>query len=218
MGLFDKILKVVRAQKEYRQESAHSFIDILTDKGIAGEFFSFMKLANIAGGQRALFNVYLPKSDGTTTEIDIIILHETGIYVLESKNYSGWIFGNGNNKNWTQSFPNRKKYSFYNPIKQNEGHIRALRNVIPNIPQNYFKNVIVFSERCTLKSVTYKQENTMVLKRDKLKKYIGKEFQTAPPVLTTEEITYIYDTLKTFSKADDQTKQLHQQAINNKKS
>ena len=79
MGLFDKILKVVGAQKEYRQESAHSFIDILTDKGIAGEFFSFMKLANIAGEQRALFNVYLPKSDGTTTEIDIIILHGTGI-------------------------------------------------------------------------------------------------------------------------------------------
>lgn len=218
MGLFDKILKVVGAQKEYRQESAHSFIDILTDKGIAGEFFSFMKLANIAGEQRALFNVYLPKSDGTTTEVDIIILHETGIYVLESKNYSGWIFGNGNNKNWTQSFPNRKKYSFYNPIKQNEGHIRALRDVIPNLPENYFKNVIVFSERCTLKSVTYTQENTMVLKRDKLKNYIGKEFQTAPPVLTTEEITYIYDTLKTFSKADDQTKKRHQQAINNKKS
>ena len=58
----------------------------------------------------------------------------------------------------------------------------------------------------------------MVLKRDKLKKYIGKEFQTAPSVLTNEEITYIYDTLKTFSNADDQTKQRHQQAINDKKS
>lgn len=48
-------------------------------------------------------NCYIPKTDGTTAEIDIIMVHPTGVYVFESKNYSGYIFGSLNQKMWTQT-------------------------------------------------------------------------------------------------------------------
>jgi hypothetical protein len=63
----------------------------------------------------------LSKKDGSTTEIDLIMIDETGIYVFESKNYSGWIFGDEKRKNWVQTLENRQKNYFYNPIWQNGG-------------------------------------------------------------------------------------------------
>ena len=48
----------------------------------------------------------------------MLMIHENGIFVIESKNYSGWLFGDYNQLNWTQSFPNGEKHKFYNPIKQ----------------------------------------------------------------------------------------------------
>ena len=63
----------------------------------------------------------MPRDDGETTEIDVLMLHTSGIYVFESKNYSGWIFGDEKSKTWTQTLPNGRgrraqKERFLNPI------------------------------------------------------------------------------------------------------
>ncbi|MCR4761760.1 MAG: NERD domain-containing protein [Oscillospiraceae bacterium] len=71
-----------------------------------------------------LRNVFIPKENGETSEIDLLYITQKGIFVIESKNYSGWIFGNGNDQYWTQSLPNKQKKRFYNPMKQNRTHIR----------------------------------------------------------------------------------------------
>ncbi len=91
-----------------------------------GEYLSFNKLEKIKGDHRILTNVYLPKGNGETTEVDLIYIHETGIYVLESKNYSGWIFGDEKSKYWMQTLQNGHKEKFYNPIFQNNTHIKYL--------------------------------------------------------------------------------------------
>lgn len=70
-------------------------------------------------------NVYV-STGNKTTEIDMLIIHEKGIFVIGSKNYSGWIFGDYNQLNWIQSFTNGERHKFYNPIKQNRMHIKAL--------------------------------------------------------------------------------------------
>ncbi|MDM5232918.1 nuclease-related domain-containing protein [Lysinibacillus pakistanensis] len=59
---------------------------------------------------RLLVNAYIPKRNlDELTEIDLLYIDRTGLYVLESKNYSGWIFGNEARQQWTQTMPNRKK-------------------------------------------------------------------------------------------------------------
>ena len=52
------------------------------------------------------------------------MIHEKGIFVIESKNYSGWIFGNERDKKWTQVLANGDKNYFFNPILQNKIHIK----------------------------------------------------------------------------------------------
>ena len=78
-----------------------------------------------------------------TTEIDVLMLHRTGIYVLESKNYSGWIFGNEKDASWTQTLPNKDKNHFYNPVRQNKTHIMWLNEMLGN---DMSTSIIVFSE------------------------------------------------------------------------
>ena len=54
---------------------------------IRDRFYTYRCLRQLPGYKRFLFNCYLPKQDGEKTEIDVIFLHESGIYVFESKNY-----------------------------------------------------------------------------------------------------------------------------------
>lgn len=75
--------------------------------------------------KRVLRDMYIPYNN-ETKQIDVLLITEFGIYVIESKDYSGWIFGSENNKNWTQSLNKNSRYSFYNPIWQNRSHIKAL--------------------------------------------------------------------------------------------
>lgn len=72
---------------------------------------------------RVLRNIYVPKDNGETSEIDVAFITQKGIFVKESKNYSGWIFGDEKTAYWTAVVPNGEKNCFYNPIKQNRTHI-----------------------------------------------------------------------------------------------
>ena len=94
------------------------------------------------------------------------MIAETGIYVFESKNYSGWIFGDEKGKNWTQVLENKQKNHFYNPVWQNNGHITALKYATGFHNPELYKSHIVFSERCTLKKVNVNLPNVFVMKSD----------------------------------------------------
>lgn len=94
--------------------------------------------------------------DGKSTQIDNILFTANKVYVLESKNYSGWIYGSESGKSWTQTlnhFGKITKSSFYNPLSQNYGHIKYLSKFL-DIPLVNFHNIIVFSNESELKNIT----------------------------------------------------------------
>ena len=103
-----------------------------------------------------LRNVYLRKDDGTTTEIDILVICQKGILVFEVKNYGGKVYGRSDKKEWKQYFPKSPKaFPLYNPIWQNHGHIKAIKKIIPfNIDIRYF-SVILFNDYCGLHITKY---------------------------------------------------------------
>lgn len=89
-----------------------------------------------------LNNVTLATPDGTT-QIDHVLVADTGIFVIETKHYSGWIFGDPQERQWTQAIY-RKKSRFQNPIHQNYGHIKALQSMF-DLPENHFHSLVVFT-------------------------------------------------------------------------
>ena len=108
-------------------------------------------------------DLYIEKKDGTYSQIDIVVLTEVGVIVVEVKDFSGWIFGFGNNVNWVHIL-GKMKYSFYNPIFQNEGHIRSLKNQLVQYGNIPFYSLIIFYGKCELKKVSDIPIDTMIIK------------------------------------------------------
>lgn len=202
------VKKMKFKNSEYSQKSGSSFLETFFNKGKYGEFTTYSYLEKLKGPHKLLTNLYVPRKDGTFTEVDLVMIAKTGIYVFESKNYSGWIFGDEKNKNWVQTFKNNKKYRFFNPIWQNNTHINALKNVL-QISSHIFKSYIVFSERCTLKRVTIRTLGIKVIKRNFLSETIEKDMQNSLNVLSEVEINQIYFKLKQYMNRSDEIRNTH---------
>tara|TARA_R110000744_G_scaffold174083_2_gene292802 strand:- start:5244 stop:5867 length:624 start_codon:yes stop_codon:yes gene_type:complete len=89
--------------------------------------------------------------NGGTTQIDHILICTSGIFVIETKHYSGWIFGDEKSKFWTQvKFKN--KYKFQNPLHQNYKHIKAVEALLDFLPKENIHSAIVFTGDCKFKT------------------------------------------------------------------
>jgi ribosomal protein S18 acetylase RimI-like enzyme len=158
---------------EYFAATHTPYRTVRRDLGLWGEYLTYRRLCDLPGEKKFLFNCYVPKDKRGYSEIDLILLHSSGVYVFESKNYSGWIFGNEADSHWTQSFRNGHKERFYSPIKQNSTHIRTLLHFLPGLSPEAVQSVIVFSERCTLRRITLTTDQHIVIKRDQLPRAIA---------------------------------------------
>ena len=95
-------------------------------------------------------DVTLPLEDGGTTQIDHIIVSNYGVFVIETKNMSGWIFGSEHQAKWTQTI-HRSKYPFQNPIRQNYKQGKSLAYLL-NMSHEQFHSVVVFTLNAELKT------------------------------------------------------------------
>lgn len=186
------------------------------NKGQYGEYLTDYALNhdNVAGYLKTIKNVYIPYK-GATTEIDVLMVHEKGIFVFESKNYSGWIFGNATAQKWTQSLPNKEKHQFYNPIKQNVSHISALCDFL-RLPKAAFTSYIIFSERCELKSVPEDTEEYIILRRNYLLRNLRKLLKEREPRFTHEEVDEMARQLEVAATVTVEDKQKHIDVIKEK--
>ena len=154
-GIIALIVRRIIKAKKYREQ-----IQSVTsmDRGTWSERDLIPQLLNKCGiDQRAIYHdLYIRKPDGSYTQIDLAVPTPQGIIVFEVKDYSGWIFGNGNSKYWMQILAyGEEKHQFYNPIWQNRSHITALRKLLPNNPDVPIFNIVVFYGGCEFKDLNY---------------------------------------------------------------
>ncbi|MDW7656802.1 MAG: NERD domain-containing protein [Bacillota bacterium] len=201
---------------DIKTQTGKGFLQTFMNSGNYGEFQSYKYLFMTPGKREFIHNCYLPIENGFT-EIDLLLIHETGLYVVESKNYSGWIFGDEKQKEWTQILAGGKqKNRFFNPVWQNAGHIKALREYFREYQDIPMFSLIVFSERCELKKVTFHSEEVFIIKRNQLKSVFKKQIKgkTTFPV---EMMTDIYQRLLPLCKRDEEEKLQHIDRINDLK-
>ena len=195
---------------EYYRQTKNSYKSVQLDKGLLGEFSTYKCLEPLSGYKRYLFNLYIPKSNGETTELDIVLLHESGIYVFESKNYSGWIVGSETEQYWTQLLG--REYSqenqFYNPILQNEGHLRWLKNFLADRTLSLY-SYIVFSDHCTLKDINLISRKHYVVKQHNLLSAVERNAAKAKSRLTPDKIDKLFKKLYPLTQMDEAKKLAH---------
>lgn len=197
----------------YYQVTHIPFLRVRRDIGKYGEYLTYKQLRHFEkNGAKFLFNVYVPKEDGETTEIDVLMITHKGIFVFESKNYSGWIFGNENRKDWYQTLPSGRgkshKEHFYNPIMQNRTHLKHLQVILDKAVPMF--SVIVFSDRCTLKDVTVNNGSVKVVNRSRVSLVVSEICkELTEDALSDKNISDLYNTLHPYTQVDEMEKQQH---------
>ena len=212
------VIRQIKIEREYKASAyyritKHPYLSMRRDLGRYGEYLTYKQLKHYeADGAKFLFNIYIPKGNGETTEIDVLMIYKKGLFVFESKNYSGWIFGDEKQKNWYQTLASGRggshKESFYNPIMQNQTHIKHLKAFLGEpVPTWSF---IVFSERCTLKNVHVTSRDIRVVNRyDVVQMVDALCYHTARETLPEGTVETIYNKLYPYSRVDEMTKQQH---------
>lgn len=157
LGIIVLIAHIIKTKEE---EEHHEQIQSVTslDRGTWSERDLIFKLLNECDiDKRAIYHdLYIRKENGTYTQIDLAVPTPQGIIVFEVKDYSGWIFGNGNSKYWMQILAyGQEKHQFYNPIWQNRKHINAIRKLMPNNQGVPFFNIVVFYGDSEFKDLNY---------------------------------------------------------------
>ncbi|MCM1297304.1 MAG: NERD domain-containing protein [Muribaculaceae bacterium] len=177
-------------------------------KGQSGELaVEYTLKRNISGDFVVLKNIYVPYK-GKTSEIDLLLIHEKGIFVFESKDYGGWIFGSADQLNWTQSFKNGSRHQFYNPVRQNLTHIRALSNYL-GVSEEYFFSYIVFSGRCSLRKVPESTYKTVIVQLPDMIKWLKETFMYYPAIFTCDDINAISGCLQKLTNKSQEERNEH---------
>lgn len=121
-------------------------------KGKRGEMqSSFFLTMGLNSSYKLYHDVTLHTSDNATTQIDHIIISPFGVFVIEIKNFSGWIFGSEKQYKWTQSLPNKTKNQFLNPLIQNKKHVQAIQALF-GLDDNQVFSMVVFMEKAVFKT------------------------------------------------------------------
>jgi hypothetical protein len=102
-----------------------------------------LKLSLDKGCYTIIDDVTIPDGEGGTTQIDHLVVSPFGVFVVETKNMGGWIFGTEREATWTQKFRRAPARSFQNPMRQNYKHTETLAEAL-GVPREALFSVIVF--------------------------------------------------------------------------
>ena len=212
--LWHVVCAVQYYQSAYFKGTRKRYLPVIQDTGKRGEYLLYKELKDFEKtGARFLFNTYLPQSSGQTTEIDVMMIHSTGVFVFENKNYAGWIFGSPDDTTWLQRFQKSngatiQEERFFNPIKQNDVHVRALQRAVPGDLPIY--SVIVFGNRCELKNLSESiTEHYTLCRTYSVQSNVSRIGVIEGRTMKQEQVEQIYNVLFPYSQVSDRVKRAH---------
>lgn len=174
------------------------------DKGRQGEAITAEYIGGLKGYKRIVSNLWIPKNEnGDTCEIDMVLIHQKGIFVIENKNYTGFIYGSESDHNWCQ-MTGGQHYSFYNPIRQNRLHIRHLRHFLTDCCNSLgyeadgalYNSVITFNEGARLRIRKPSSKDVLVVNSSHIKRKLGWRLFWRRRIYTRKEVDQIWMLLK----------------------
>ena len=186
-----------------------------TDEGKSGEQIIYRTLIDQihVPENQILRNVYVPTTDGKTSEIDLLVVFKKGLLVFECKNYAGNVYGDAQRNKWIQ-YLGKKKSFFYNPFMQNRSHVKHLKKYleaygdIPMIP------MVTTITRGNWKVKNYGPEDYLLGYNSHLKEILAK---TPDSELMAQHFKAIMAKLQPLSRPDEAIRQEHIEQIKRKK-
>ncbi len=192
---------------KYNKKSGNGFFKTYFDKGNYGEFILYRKLTRIFSQHAVLTNLYLDNVNTDKTEVDVIVVSNKNIYIFEMKNYAGYIYGSEKDKNWTQVFNKFSKHKFYNPLRQNYVHTKAVEKYL-QVNNSILNPMVVFSNRSKLSKINVSQKSSVLQLRNTVK-YLKQNEKTSENLISDDQKKTYIEILLEKSLADETVKQQH---------
>ena len=191
-------------RSEFRRANGGiSYKQLKRSKGATGEYLLYDRLRHLRG--KWLFNLYLPKGE-EETEIDSVLFSTRGVFLFESKNFSGRIYGRITQREWFQTVitaKGLKKQRFFNPLMQNSAHKHAFialaKTDLPVYP------VVVFGKNCELFTPAAETHKDELMKIGKVKRFI----RNRPKCADRSEPDRLYRLFKPYTDVSPERKYKH---------
>ena len=199
------ISSIIKSNRRKKERELISSVTSLS-RGTPSEKFLILQLLKSGIPSVTIYHdLIIKKDNGEFSQIDLVLVTSEGIIVIEVKDYSGWIYGSGNNTNWTKVLSyGRKKYKFYNPIKQNNNHISELRKTLKQFEKIPFFSLIVFFGDCELKEINYVPKGTYLVKSHRVFEVLNLIKKENEPTQYTNK-REVVDTLKQLVSLGENT-------------
>lgn len=175
-------------------------------KGAKGEREVARILRRLSKKQYIVLNDIYIRANDRSTQIDHLVISRQGIFVIETKNYAGWIHGHEKSQYWTQTFY-QKKIQFRNPIKQNWAYIFILKSALSAFGYVNYHPIIVFAGKAKLKNIS---SNIPVIYKNRLLKTIKK---TDSDNLSFSQVEEIAAYLNEINITDGKKKKEHNKYV-----
>jgi Nuclease-related domain len=184
-------------------------------KGELGEYKVAIQISQLSKEYKVLNDLLIPnpKAKSGYSQIDHVILSPYGIFVIETKNFQGTIYGSQQYKQWLVN----GKFKFMNPFVQNYGHIEALKPLINPIFKDNFISIVSFTKRCTFKTdlsyrkiqspelIVYDVELTETIKR----KEAVMRLANPDPLFSNADIEECYSCFVKANIVEEDLRKLH---------
>ncbi|MGG3857134.1 nuclease-related domain-containing protein [Metabacillus fastidiosus] len=186
--------------------------------GEIGEYKINIQLDQLPKDCKYLSDILIPNSKAKSgySQIDHIVLTPYAVFVIETKNYQGIIYGGRERRTWSVN----GKFKMLNPFYQNYGHISAVKAIIP-IDSSSIVSMISFTKRCTFKidlELRNIQSNELMVYDIELSEFISRKLnilklQNKSPVYSNIEIEQIHQQIEQANIVDTKIRERHVQLL-----
>jgi hypothetical protein len=192
-------------------------------KGELGEYKINIQLDQLPKNCKYLSDLLVlnSKSRSGYSQIDHLVISPYGLFVIETKNYSGEIKGKRDDKDW---FVNNK-FKMFNPLRQNYGHMKAIESITQSYKKLNFISMISFTMRCRFSidpELRKISSNELIVYDVELSEFIGRKLirlaaENPEPFLSNEDIIHIYNLLAKANIVDSKIRVEHVEKASGKK-
>jgi hypothetical protein len=213
---FDSNSKPLKPSKQRKKVES-------TRIGELGEYKINIQLDQLPKECKYLSDLLISNSKSRTgySQIDHLVISPYGIFVIETKNYSGEIKGKRDDKNWLVN----NRFKMFNPLRQNYGHVKAIESITQSYKKLNFISVISFTMRCRFSidpELRHISSNELIIYDVELTEFIGRKLirlstENPEPFLIKEDIIYIYNLLFKANIMDPKIRVEHVEKASSKK-
>ncbi|WP_186577955.1 nuclease-related domain-containing protein [Aquibacillus kalidii] len=213
--------KVEVKKNSTNQTSSRSKEELAEVKGQIGEHKIDIQLSQFPKEYKYFNDLMIknPKSKTGFSQIDHVVITPYGIFVIETKNYQGTIYGGKDRKTWLVN----GKFKFMNPFYQNYGHVEALKQLLDNKHEESFISMVSFTKRCTFKigvELRKIQSNEIIVYDIELSDFIQRKVNVQKmlykePLLSEADIHQIYQSIANANVEDKTIREQHNDSIKN---